>query len=148
MSGGQQAELVQAQRDVMADMQVAMTELRAVLDAEREALDRSDSIALDAATSVKAQLLQRLETLDAERRQFDEMAPAPDDCLDMWRHVCRQLEECRRINETNGSIVARQLSHVRRALGVLRGAGEAPPVLYGRGGEARAPTIRHSLSRA
>ncbi|MGH8155188.1 MAG: flagella synthesis protein FlgN [Rhodanobacteraceae bacterium] len=148
MTGGQQTDLAQAQQAVMVDMQVATTELRAVLDAEREALDQADSIALDAATSVKAQLLQRLESLDAERRQFEELAPAPGACLEVWRHVCRQLEECRRINETNGNIVTRQLSHVRRALGILRGSGEAPSVLYGRGGEARAPAIQHSLSRA
>jgi flagella synthesis protein FlgN len=148
MTGTQQVELAQALQAVMADMQVATTELRAVLDAEREALDRADSIALDAATCVKAELLQRLESLESERRQFEELVPATDACVEIWRHVCRQLEECRRINETNGSIVDQRLTHVRRALGVLRGSGEAPPVLYGRGGEARTPTVQHSLTKA
>lgn len=148
MTGVQQAELVLAQQAVVTEMQVATTELRAVLDAEREALDRRDSIALDAATAAKARLLQRLESLDAERRQLAGVAPAPDAVVEVWRHICRQLDGCRRLNEANGSIVSRQLSHVRRALGILRGSGEAPPMLYGPAGEARAPNVRHSLSKA
>lgn len=147
MADGQPLELAHARDAILTDMQVATTELRAVLDAEREALDRRDSMALDAATSVKARLLQRLEALDVERRQLGDFArgQAP---VAIWQQICLQLEACRRINETNGSIVAQQLAQVRRALGVLRGTGEGSPLLYGPGGHAEASLAPRPLSRA
>lgn len=147
MDGAQQAELAQAREDVMADIEAAVVELRAVLGAEREALDSLDSLALDAATSAKAELLQRLESLDAERSQLDDMG-APGETSGVWRNICRQLEVCRRINEVNGSIVGHRLLDVRRALGILRGAGEGPPLLYGPGGHAHAPVLPRPLSQA
>ncbi len=147
MRGTQQVDLVQAQDAVIADMQTATVELRALLDAEREALDRHDSIALDAATSAKAQLLQRLEALDGERRQLEQMSPAREPSA-VWTQICLQLGACRRINEINGSIVTQQLAFVRRALGVLRGAGEGAPALYGPAGHAQAGAIPRPLSQA
>lgn len=147
MADGQPFELAQARDAVVTDMQVATTELRAVLDAEREALGRCDSIALDAATSAKARLLQRLESLDGERRQLGDLAHAQASSA-IWQQICRQLDACRRLNETNGSIVAQQLAYVRRALGVLRGAGEGPPDLYGPGGHTQANPAPRPLSRA
>jgi hypothetical protein len=86
MDGTQQPELAQTRAAVMADMQAAVIELRAVLDAEREALDHLDSLALDAATSAKAELLQRLETLQAERCQLDDMA-APREAAGVWQSI-------------------------------------------------------------
>lgn len=147
MDEARQPELAQVREDMLVDMQAAVIELRAVLDAEREALDRLDSLALDAATSTKAELLQRLESLEAERSQLDDMAPG-ERSPDTWRHICGQLEACRHINEINGSIVAHRLHDVRHALGILRGSGDAPPVLYGPGGQAQAPTVPRRLSQA
>lgn len=141
------AELEDVRTTVVAEMEIAVVELRSVLDAERQALDRADSIALDAATAVKAQLLQRLESLDAERRQLVDIAPPREPSM-AWRNIRRQLDDCRRINAINGSIVEHQLQGVRRALGILRGSGEAPPVLYGPGGHPQAQVPPRSLSKA
>ncbi|MGH8214401.1 MAG: flagella synthesis protein FlgN [Rhodanobacteraceae bacterium] len=140
-------EFDDAKRAVFAEMASSADALRGTLDAEREALDQLDPIALDAATAAKSGLLQRLESLDAERRQLDDLA-SPPETSGAWQRICRQLEACRRINETNGSIVEHQLRGVRRALGILRGAGEGPPVLYGPGGHADAPILPRSLSKA
>lgn len=147
MDGAQQPDLARAQDALIAEMQTATVELRAVLDAEREALDRHDSIALDAATSAKAQLLQRLEALDGERRQLEQLAPARGSSA-AWTQICLQLGACRRINEINGSIVTQQLAFVRRALGVLRGSGEGPPALYGPAGHAQTSALPRPLSQA
>lgn len=147
MNGSSQPELLQTRDAVLSEMQATVIQLRAVLDAEREALDRLDSLALDAATSAKADLLQRLDSLEAERNQLDDMA-APREGVGAWRSLCAQLEACRDINEINGRIVERRLLHVRQALGILRGAGEAPPVLYGREGRAQAATLHRPLSQA
>lgn len=136
-----------ARRAVFAEMTSSVEALRGTLEAERDALDQLDPAALDAATAAKAQLLQRLESLDAERRQLDAAASASESS-GAWQRICVQLDACRRINETNGSIVEHQLRGVRRALGILRGAGEGPPVLYGPGGHADAPILPRSLSRA
>lgn len=141
------AELDEARDAVVAEMEVAVVELRSLLDAERQALDRLDSIALDSATAAKAQVLQRLESLDAERRQLHELA-SPQKPSAAWRNIRRQLEGCRRINSINGSIVEHQLRGVRRALGILSGSGEGPPMLYGPGGHAQAQLPPRSLSKA
>ncbi|HJP97239.1 MAG TPA: flagellar protein FlgN [Rhodanobacteraceae bacterium] len=141
------AELDETRDAVVAEMEIAVVELRSVLDAERQALDCADSIALDAATATKAQLLQRLESLDAERRQLVDIAP-PHEPSAAWRNIRRQLDDCRRVNAINGSIVEHQLHGVRRALGILRGSGEGPPVLYGPGGHAQAQVPPRSLSKA
>ncbi|SRR5579875_42779 len=147
MDGAAQPELAQARDAVTAEMLSAVIELRAVLDAEREALDHLDSLALDAATSAKADLLQRLESLQAERGQLDDMA-APPEAPGIRRSFREQLETCRNINVINGRIVERRLLDVRRALGILRGAGEGPPVLYGPGGHAHAASVHRPLSQA
>jgi flagella synthesis protein FlgN len=141
------AELDGAREAVAAEMEVAVVELRSLLDAERQALDRLDAVALDAATAAKAQVLERLESLEAERRQLDDLAP-PREPSAARRNLHRQLEACRRINTINGSIVEHRLHGVRRALGILRGSGEAPPLLYGRGGHATAQVPPRSLSKA
>lgn len=138
-------ELLQARRDTVDDMAGAVAQLRAALDAERGALDAGDSFALDTATAEKARLMQRLESLDAERRQFEQTLGAADA---RWPGVLAALGECRRLNEINGGIVERRLQDVRRALAVLQGAGEAPPTLYGPGGRTRTQAQRGSLSRA
>lgn len=147
MDGSRQPELAQALEDVTSDMQTAVVELRAVLDAEREALEQRDSLALDAATSAKSDLLRRLESLEAERRQLDDLAPHPG-ASGIWRHICGQLEACRHINEINGSIVAQRLRDVRFALGILRGSGEGTPLLYGPGGHTHAQALPRPLSQA
>ncbi|HET9819554.1 MAG TPA: flagellar protein FlgN [Rhodanobacteraceae bacterium] len=147
MHDARQSELAQVCEHVMVDMQAAVVELRAVLDAEREALERLDSLALDAATSAKAELLQRLESLDAERRQLDDVA-SRERSSDTFQHICGQLEACRHINEINGSIVEHRLRDVRQALGILRGSGEGSPVLYGPGGHAQTHAVPRPLSQA
>ena len=141
------AELDEAGHAVVAEMEVAVVELRSLLDAERQALDRLDTIALDSTTAAKAQVLQRLESLDAEHRQLHDLV-APREPSAAWRNIRRQLEACRRVNAVNGSIVEHQLRGVRRALGILGGSGEGPPMLYGPGGHAQAQVPPRSLSKA
>lgn len=147
MDGTPQTEVIQAREAVLADMQSAVIQLRAVLDAERVALDRLDSLALDTATAAKAELLRRLETLEAERCQLDDMRALRGTSA-AWRQICGQLEACKHINEINGSIVEQRLRDVRRALGILRGSGDGPPVLYGPGGHAQAHSVPRPLSQA
>lgn len=147
MADSRPPELAQARAAVITEMQSAVLQLRAVLGAEREALDRMDSVALDAATLAKADLLQRLGSLDGERCQLEGLG-GPREATGAWRAICDQLEICRHLNEVNGSIVTRRLGEVRRALGILRGAGEGTPMLYGPGGQARASAAPRPLSQA
>lgn len=133
---------------VLGRLQAATIELRAVLDAEHEALMRRDALALDAATCAKSELLRRIEALDRERGLRRGRRAAPADHAPAWQGLGRQLEECRRLNEANGSLVARQLAFVRRALDVLNGAGDGPPLLYGPGGHAETQRAARPLSQA
>lgn len=140
--------LAEAQATVLARLQAAILELRAVLDAERAALVRRDPLALDAATSAKTSLLQRVDALDAERRRLWGLGPVPQRDAAAWQELGRQLEACRNINEANGALVARQLAFVRRALDILNGAGEGPPALYDPSGHTRTQRFVRSFSQA
>lgn len=133
-------------RLVLAAAQSAVAELRAILDAERLALDMRDSLALDAATSAKADLLQRLQLLGSGPEEADASGAAPSPTASAWRALRRQLDECRRVNTANGIIVEAQLRHVRRALHILGSGEAAPPHLYGPHGHVATPAPQRNLS--
>ncbi len=123
----------------------AVTDLRSALDAERDALNAHDPLALDAATSAKTDLLQRLQLLGTEQERLDELvarSPVPD----AWRDIRRQLDACRRINAANGIIVDAQLRHVRRALSLLGGNDGVSPNVYGPRGVVTSHPASRSLS--
>ena len=122
MNPSLQADLQQALSAVLADIQAAVADLRQALGDEREALDRADPAALNRAGDAKQALLQRLERLDAERRQLAREAGAPNAGQQAaWTQVLQVLHECQRANQRNGRLIGQRLRHVRQALSVLTG---------------------------
>lgn len=115
-------EMRAALRAVFQDMQQLIAALQQALEAERAALEQSDSRALDQAGSRKQSVMLQLEQLDAERQQLigqlndNAATPEPE-----WTQVLGALRECQLLNLRNGSAVSQRLLQVRRALSILTG---------------------------
>ena len=143
-----QHELNDALTAVLGDMQQAVDQLVQVLEAERTALDTSNSDALDHAGPRKQALMQQLEQLDAERQLLSREQPALAAALELdWVRIVQSLRHSQLLNQRNGSTVNQRLSQVRQALAVLTGhAGES--ALYGRSGELHASLRSQVLAAA
>lgn len=142
------AEARDALHAVSGDMQQALDELAATLEAEFAAVRMLDSTALDSAGERKRSLLRQLEKLDAERRQLLREAPhARAAASAAWPGIKQSLRICQQLNQRNGSIVNTRLGHVREALSILTGhVGEGG--LYDQGGGVRASLRSHVLAEA
>lgn len=131
-------------------MEVATSELEAVLGAEREALGRRDREAIVALAAEKNTLLERLEGLG--RRQADLLRaqgyPATSAGLDAllaepgaealatrWHALRELLAACREQNQVNGSILRIAGEAMGRLLDLMRGTPQNLR-LYGPGGTA------------
>lgn len=131
-------EMHDALQAVLEDMQQTVDALVLALEAERSAVYAADNGALDRAGTRKQSLMQRLEQLDAERRQLRREIPATAPAATpAWTRIKQSLRTCQQLNQRNGSAVNQRLVQVREALSVLTGhAGERS--LYGRAGELHA----------
>jgi len=136
MSAAHGADFDAALVAVMGDLARDIDALHACLIEERLALDATDPQALDAATRAKGELLDRIESLDVERRQLSEAASLDSLADARWVVVFERLRECRQLNETNGRIVGQRIGHVRQALALISG-GSPGGSTYGRNGEAK-----------
>lgn len=143
-----QHELDDALSAVLGDMQQAAEQLVQVLEAERAALNTTNSEALDQSGARKQAVMAQLEQLDAERQLLCRERPAMSGALEeAWARIVQSLRHCQRLNQRNGSAVNQRLTQVRQALAVLTGhAGESE--LYGRSGELHASLRSQVLAAA
>ena len=148
MNSPLQHELNAALTAVLDDMQQAVDLLGQVLEAERTALDTSNSAALNDAGARKQAIMQQLEQLDAERQLLSREQPDVAAALaPIWTGIVHSLRQCHQLNQRNGSTVNLRLTQVRQALAVLTGhAGESE--LYGRSGELHASLRSQVLAAA
>jgi flagellar biosynthesis protein FlgN len=148
MNSPLQHELNVALTAVLDDMQQAVDRLGQVLEAERTALNTSNSIALDEAGARKQTIMQQLEQLDAERQLLSREQPDVAAALaPVWTRIVQSLRQCHLLNQRNGSTVNLRLTQVRQALAVLTGhAGESE--LYGRSGGLHASLRSQVLAAA
>ena len=155
-------ELSRALGSVCGEIAATASQMLGVLEAERSALASGDSQALDSASAAKQAHLQRLETLEAERRHLIagigsdarqppfamERALTKDaQALAQWRSALDVLARCHDLNQANGAIVELRLRQLRQAIDLLTGA---PPAagLYGPQGERASLRRSHELARA
>lgn len=132
-------DLLQRQARVAAD-------LSAALDTERGLIATRDEGGLRQAVSEKAQLVARLESLEAERvkvvasiaradgieRDFDVLATELDPSghlTHLWNSLAELALSCREKNLINNNLVTLSLQAVGEALTILRG-GEPQAALY------------------
>lgn len=140
---------------LVAEMAVVVEEMCVVLRAEREALDRYDSDALNEASALKSRTLVRLDELDAERvlmlRAADLDPQEGMAKIDGWQPLLQQLAIGRDLNHENGEIVSRRLRQVRQALTMLNqmaGSSGAEAEVYGPKGLSRQRGGSSTLGKA
>ncbi|RUL76116.1 flagella synthesis protein FlgN [Dyella choica] len=137
MSPNLQAELGAALRAVLDEMGATTSQLIAVLDEEREALNVADAKALNRAGEAKQMLMRRLEQLDVERLHLcSTSAEAAQQVEARWQELLKSLAVCRDQNQHNGALVGQRLTQVRRALAVLTGNATQERT-YGQNGSLR-----------
>ncbi len=100
------------------------------LGRENEALIDGDADRLNAASADKARLVERLDSLEAERRDLTAAIEAtmgaeqPDEdpsVAPKWHALLELITECKQRNQRNGALVKTRSDQVRTALKVLRG---------------------------
>ena len=131
-----------------------ISEAHAMLDAlalEEQALRDNDTENLNAASADKARLVETLEDLERERRdltaalEIELSSVDGGDAATKWRELLTLIEECRRRNQSNGSLVRARREQVLGTLKVLRGA---VTEVYDARGMERTPTSARRLGSA
>lgn len=134
------------------DEQISAAEsMLGALDRENQALVDGDSDELNEAGADKARLVETLESLERERRDFgalDELsrsAARDDSASERWQKLLTVIEECGRRNRQNGSLVKARHNQILGALNILRGSG---PQLYDASGLKPSSNDAHPLGSA
>jgi len=112
------------------------TDLRHVLDEEREALQRRDTVALTDTAARKQSYVIKLDELDGKRKEFcracgfeDSIDSVPqmvewcDDQAEVrasWEQFLNVAETCSLKNSSNGAIIRVRQAQIKDAIGLLR----------------------------
>ena len=128
-----------------------LTEIEQALRNERQALERQDIVALEAAVAHKnaafarrAEVAGKTGTTALDASPGEPTTPA----LQQHRDALRELAEtCDRLNRENGSLIYRLQERTRQALDILRHSDRSPR-LYSGSGSAEQSAGRHSLGKA
>lgn len=138
--------------------------LQSTLLAEAEALLARDADALEHAVGEKHRLMQRLEQLDADKRQLLESHGFGNDpagveaciawCDDTghllrgWNSLLERVRHCQQQNRVNGVTLESSRRHAQHVLNILRGQ-SPPPELYNPTGMTAHPgDVGRSLAKA
>jgi flagella synthesis protein FlgN len=158
-----QAEGTQHSLESVLQQEVQCSErLLETLDAERTALIKRDTDALEAAVAKKLEYSQLLETLDRQReailselgfatdrdgvrRSFDAL-PAGGKLNRLWQQILENIAKCQAGNLTNGGILESGRQQVEQTLRILRGQ-QGSPFLYTPHGETSANLGRRELGK-
>ncbi len=132
--------------------------LRQSLEDERRALESQDLDALHAAADKKTRSVQRLQTLETERRRLCVESGVSDHNGDMgalaaanvgiaegWNRLMSVVSECNQLNATNGAVISLRRNQFETSLTVLRG-GSADTEFYGRDGKGTNDAGQQSLA--
>jgi len=134
-----------------------------LLSDEREALSARDHDQLDQIIQAKALHLQHLENSANTRTQWalalkqgqkdpteawsQIMLDQPEEVATLWLQLKELLKTCRRENEVNGKILARNEKVFSRLVSILRGQQQAQSLYNSRGGN-QAQGSGHHLGEA
>ena len=138
-------------------------DLRKLLDQEREALARQDTLSLSETAVRKRRCISKLEDLDKSRTDIstargfgkspDDIASLVGDCddapmlSDSWQRFLDVARECSEINAGNGAIIHVRQEQIKGAISLLR-AGNTDSSTYGPNGRERDDSQTRSLAEA
>jgi len=116
-----------------------------VLARENRALVDSNAAELEAASSAKAGLVERLESLESQRTKLRETIAADAPGSTEWGQLRDVIARCKEQNQRNGALLKARAENVRIALRTLRGT---EPDLYSPTGQTRSRTDARPLGSA
>lgn len=138
-------------------------ELRRLLEEERDALERKDTISLSDTAVQKQLCVNELEALDKARTRIskscgfgvnpDEIAKLAARCNDSelliqsWDHFLQVAQECSDMNSGNGAIIRVRQQQIKGAINLLRD-GSTETDTYGPNGQSREDSHTRSLAEA
>lgn len=153
---------------VLDQQMLAAQALNELLARERTLLTGQDAAAVEAVAAEKSTLLNRIESLETDRRQvlaiagrgasgseMQRLCRAADGSVargplgqvaERWQRLMAVMEQCRDANEVNGAIVGLKQRQIRQLLNILR-TGREDDLTYGRAGRAPSSAAR-GLARA
>lgn len=129
-----------------------LQQIERALNDERQALERQDLAALEAAVAAKNTALAQHANFTSRGTTIDEPGAVDPTSsttgLQQRRIALRALGEiCDQLNRENGSLIHRMQERTRQALDILRRS-ERSPRLYSGAGTTEQSAGRHSLGKA
>jgi flagella synthesis protein FlgN len=132
-------------REMIAQDSGALAQLKQLLAHERQQLEQRKQDELPRIVEQKAVLLDQLNNSAKQRQQilttlglaanasgwslFLERNAATQPLLDEWKQLVSEFEDCQKMNDINGKMIARSQQTLTHLLGLLRGK-VASPSLY------------------
>jgi flagella synthesis protein FlgN len=161
-------QLVATLDTILLAEEAAAGVLLCALEAEAEALKGRDAATLTLATEEKVEALEKLESIEQERRDFCARIGAGPGQAGMdawlaayagsggqatglrerWTSLTELLRRCREINQANGLVVASLQRRVQQALSLMRTGSTEPPAYRPEEATAAAPSPVRTIARA
>ena len=130
---------------IIGDQIRCAEDMLATLGRENRALVDSNAAELEAASSAKAALVERLESLESQRTKLRETISANTPGSAEWARLRDVIAQCKEQNQRNGTLLKARAENVRIALRTLRGT---EPDLYSPTGQTRSRTDARPLGSA
>lgn len=149
--------------DLLGDTVLQALGLKAILEDERNALEKQDVEAIEATIQSKSECVEQLQILDRKRERLckswgfesgpEQMQQCMDWCDDAdainsrWQHLLVIAAEGSALNMTNGAIIRVRQQHFESSLSVLRGVTPGSDT-YGRSGAEASDFSSRSIAEA
>lgn len=130
---------------ILGDQIRCAEDMLATLGRENRALIDSNAAELEASSSAKAALVDRLDSLESQRTKLRETIAANAPGSEEWGRLREVIAQCKEQNQRNGALLKARAENVRIALRTLRGT---EPDLYSPTGQTRSRTDARPLGSA
>ena len=150
-------------RDMIAQDSAALAQLKQLLAHEREQLEQRKQDELPRIVEQKAILLDQLNHNAKQRQQvlttlnlpanadgwdqFLQRNATTQPLVNDWKLVVSEFEDCQKMNDINGKMIARSQQTLNHLLGLLRGK-VAAPSLYTAQGTKTQHTSTYTVAKA
>ncbi|MDO8344141.1 MAG: flagellar protein FlgN [Cellvibrio sp.] len=150
-------------REMITQDSAALAQLKQLLTHEREQLEQRKQDELPRIVEQKAALLDQLNNSAKQRQQilttlglpanargwdlFLQRNTATQALLGEWKLLVSEFEDCQKMNDINGKMIARSQQTLSHLLGLLRGK-VAAPSLYTAQGTKTQHTASYTVAKA
>ncbi len=150
-------------REMIAQDSAALAQLKQLLAREREQLEQRKQDELSSIVEQKAILLEQLNNSAKQRQQILTTLGLPTNAngwdlflqrntttqplVDEWKILVSEFEDCQKMNDVNGKMIARSQQTLSHLLNLLRGKAPAPS-LYTAQGTKTQHTASYTVAKA